>query len=255
MALRDIVEIDQELCDGCGLCVTACAEGAIAIVDGKARLVSEIYCDGLGACLGECPQGAIQVVKRESQPFDEEAVARHLASAKGGPRSTVTPLPVMVGGVGHAHGGCPGSRAQAFAAPPTGGATASEESSQLGHWPVQLHLVSATAPFFAGADVLLAADCVAYAVGGFHGRFLAGRSLAIACPKLDSHQEVYLDKIRTMVEEAGIRSLTVMVMEVPCCGGLVRLVQQAVSGAGRTLPVTCLVVGVRGEVLAEHRVA
>jgi ferredoxin len=255
MAVRDVVEIDQELCDGCGLCVTACAEGAIAVVDGKARLVSETYCDGLGACLGECPQGAITVVQRESQPFDEEAVARHLESMKPQPRAAVAPLPVMAAVSGHAHGGCPGSRAQAFVAPAPAGGSAHEEPSQLGHWPVQLHLVPPAAPFFAGADVLLAADCVAYAVGGFHGRFLAGRSLAIACPKLDSHQEVYLEKIRTMVEEAGIRSLTVMVMEVPCCGGLVRLVQQAVAGARRSVPVTCLVVGVRGEVLAEHRVA
>ena len=255
MPMRDIVEIDQELCDGCGLCVSACAEGAIAIVDGKARLVSETYCDGLGACLGECPQGAIQVVKRDSQPFDEEAVARYLASAKGVTEPSVTPLPVMMGGMGHAHGSCPGSRAQAFAGLSVVPCTAAEEASQLRHWPVQLHLVPPTAPFFAGADVLLAADCVAYAVGGFHDRFLAGRSLAIACPKLDSHQEVYVEKLRAMVDEAGVRSLTVMVMEVPCCGGLMRLVQQAVASARRPVPVTCVVVGVRGEVLAEHRVA
>lgn len=255
MALRDIIEIDQELCDGCGLCVSACAEGAIAIVDGKARLVSESYCDGLGACLGECPQGAIQVVKQESQPFDELAVARHLSFLKGESKPAVTPLPVMAGGMGHGHGGCPGSRAQVFAAPGGAPSATAEEPSQLRHWPVQLHLVPPTAPFFTGADVLLAADCVAYAVGGFHSHFLAGRSLAIACPKLDSHQEVYLEKLRAMVDEAGIRSLTVMVMEVPCCSGLLRLVQQAVAGARRTVPVTCLVVGVAGEVLAEHRVA
>jgi ferredoxin len=247
MAVRDIVEIDQERCDGCGECVSACAEGAIALVDGKARLVSETYCDGLGACLGECPQGAIRVVKRESQGFDEAAVARHLEAQRAS-RVPLTQLPVAPAAA-HAHAGCPGAQARAFAAPVANPVTDERgEPSQLRHWPVQLHLVPPTAPFFAGADVLLAADCVAYAVGGFHGRFLAGRSLAIACPKLDSHQEVYVDKLRAMVDEGGIRSLTVMVMEVPCCSGLVRLVQQALAGARRAVPASCLVVSVRGEV-------
>jgi Pyruvate/2-oxoacid:ferredoxin oxidoreductase delta subunit len=253
MAVRDIVEIDQELCDGCGQCVSACAEGAIALVDGKARLVSETYCDGLGACLGECPQGAIRVVQRESQSFDEVAVTRHLASRRAG-EVAVTPLPIMAGAA-HAHSGCPGAQVRAFAPTQAPTVAATDQPSELRHWPVQLHLVPPTAPFFAGADVLLAADCVAYAMGGFHGRFLAGRSLAIACPKLDAHQEVYVEKLRAMVEQGGIRSLTVMIMEVPCCSGLVRLVQQAVAGARRSVPTSCVVVSVRGELLAEHRVA
>jgi Pyruvate/2-oxoacid:ferredoxin oxidoreductase delta subunit len=254
MPVRDVIEIDEALCDGCGDCVSACAEGAIAVVGGKARLVSEVYCDGLGACLGECPRGAIQIVKRDSADFDPAAVERHLEAQRPA-QPVVTPLSLGAPPL-HAHaGGCPGSRAQAFAPAVPVANAATEEPSQLRHWPVQLHQVPPTAPFFADADVLLAADCVAYAVGGFHSRFLAGRSLAIACPKLDSHQEVYLEKLRAMVEQGGIRSLTVMVMEVPCCGGLVRLVQQAVAGARRQVPVSCVVVGVRGDVLAEHRVA
>jgi hypothetical protein len=155
--------------------------------------------------------------------------------------------------------GCPGAQARAFAAAPaapgTGTETTEDSRSQLSHWPVQMHLVPPTAPFFNDADVLLAADCVAYAISGFHQRYLRGRSLAIACPKLDSHQEVYVDKLVTMIDQAKIRSLTLMVMEVPCCSGLVRLVQQAHAAAQRKIPVSCLVVSVRGQVLAEHKVA
>lgn len=255
MAVRDIVRIDQERCDGCGDCITACAEGAIALVHGKARLVSEVYCDGLGACLGHCPQGAITVERRDAADFDEAAVAAHLDAQRTppAPHRPAFALPTTVAsGPG---GGCPGSRAAVFAVAPqrsTGAADQGPRPSALRHWPVQLHLVPPTAPFFAGADVVLAADCVAYAIGGFHERFLAGRSLAIACPKLDGHQEVYIEKLRLMAEEGGVRSFEVMVMEVPCCAGLTRLVEAALAGSTRRVPVTVTIIGTRGDVLGRR---
>jgi len=254
MPVRDIVEIDQELCDGCGDCVSACAEGAIAIIDGTARLISDTYCDGLGECLGHCPQEAITITRRDSADFDEEAVQLHLKASRARPQAiSLSPSP---GSVPQMAGGCPGSRARVMETGKESRPASNEAApSELRHWPIQLHLVPPTAPFFAGADVLLAADCVAYAVGGFHGRFLNGRSLAIACPKLDSQQEVYVDKLVAMVDQAEVKSLTVMVMEVPCCSGLVRLVQQAVARAARSIPVHCVVVGVGGEIVAEQRVA
>jgi Pyruvate/2-oxoacid:ferredoxin oxidoreductase delta subunit len=253
--LRDVVEIDQQLCDGCGDCVTACAEGAIAIIDGKARLVSEVYCDGLGACLGHCPQGAITIVRREAETFDESAVAQLLAGRKS--KTGSIPKPAMhVVAQSPIGGACPGSRPRVMqpmplpAAKHGGGA-----SSQLRHWPVQLHLVPATAQFFRGADVLLAADCVAFAIADFHQRYLAGRSLAIACPKLDSQQEIYLHKLVQMIEDAEINSLRVMVMEVPCCSGLVRLAEEAAARANRRIPVAGLIVSTGGRLMDEYRIA
>ncbi|HVN32742.1 MAG TPA: 4Fe-4S binding protein [Thermoanaerobaculaceae bacterium] len=232
MPLREIIRIDEELCDGCGLCVPACAEGAIALVDGKARLLSERLCDGLGACLGHCPQGAITVERAEVVDFDGMAAARH----------RTTPAAAFAA--------CPGSREASFEAEAPEGGDESRPSA-LRQWPVQLHLVSPAAPHFTGADVLLAADCVAYAVGDFHHDHLAGRALAIACPKLDVHQEIYLEKLVALIDDAKIASLTVMVMEVPCCGGLVRLAHAAAARAARPVPVRSLVVGVRGKILAD----
>lgn len=257
MAKREIVTIDESLCDGCGECVPSCAEGAIQIIDGKARLVSEVYCDGLGVCLGHCPQGAISIVERDAVAFDAAAVEEHLAEL------TETAPALAVASHDGRGGGCPGARAQVFGsgpfvpfgAPAEAAAAAGPVGSQLRHWPVQLHLVPPTAPFFAAADVVLAADCVAFAMGDFHTRFLAGRSLAIACPKLDAHQEIYLRKLVAMIDEAGIASLTVVVMEVPCCGGLVRLAQEALATANRRIPLRVAVVGTRGDVLVEQDVA
>lgn len=253
MPLRDIVSIDEERCDGCGDCITACAEGAIALANGKARLVSEIYCDGLGACLGHCPQGAITVERRQAAGFDEVAVAEHLARQQPSVPRPAIGLPLV-----HAvpeGTGCPGSRVSTFSEPPALSPLGRNDGirpSALRHWPVQLHLVPPTAPFFAGADVLLAADCVAYAVGGFHERFLAGRALAIACPKLDGQQEIYVDKLRVMAEQGGVRSFEVMVMEVPCCTGLVRLVQSALNASARRVPATVTVVGTSGDIIGRR---
>lgn len=254
MAVRQIIEIDEDLCDGCGDCVNACAEGAIQLIDGKAKLVSDVYCDGLGACIGDCHTGALTIVEREAVGFDEGAVAEHLT--KIGRSHEVAPSaqplnlinPVMSGG----GGGCPGSRSRTFdRAPMAADGDQAQVESQLSHWPIQLHLVPPTAPFFQGAKLLLAADCVAFSVAGFHQRFLADHSLAIACPKLDVNQEIYLEKLVAMIDEAGVESIHVMVMEVPCCTGLVRLVEKARKRASRSVPVRCTVVGVDGALRRE----
>jgi len=248
MAVRDVVEIDETLCDGCGDCVPSCAEGAIQIVDGKARLVSDVYCDGLGACLGHCPQGAITVVRREAEPFDRDAVDRRLAASQSSaaPRWAAG-LPVAGQ---QAAASCPGSRVAMPGPPPPLRVGDSEEVSRLRQWPIQLHLVSPSAPFFADAEVLLVADCVGYAVGDFHRRHLDGRVLAIACPKLDTRQDVYLAKLVSMIDQGAIRALEVMVMDVPCCAGLVRLAREALAHAGRRIPLRVSVVGIAGQVSA-----
>ncbi len=196
MAMRKIVEIAAAKCNGCGLCVNACAEGAIQLVDGKARLVQDDYCDGLGACLGECPQGAITITEREAATFDAQAVAVHLTSHD---REAPARTPVMP------HAGCPGAAMRQFNAE----APASRVPGALRQWPVQLHLVSPTAPYFRDADLLLAADCAAFACGDFHARFLAGHALAIACPKLDDPTG-YVEKLAAMISEGGLRSLTIV---------------------------------------------
>jgi NAD-dependent dihydropyrimidine dehydrogenase PreA subunit len=257
MSVRNIIQIDEALCDGCGECVPSCVEGALKIVDGKARLVSDILCDGLGACLGECPTGALTVVAREAAEFDEAAAGTHAAVARTAP----APVPRSVahagtaGGAQAAHGGCPGSRAQVFDDPPPASAAAQRsdpEASRLRQWPVQLHLVPPNAPFFYGRDVLLAADCVPVAVGDFHTSFLDGRGLAIACPKLDQHLDIYVRKLAAMIDEGQVRSLTVAIMEVPCCGGLVRLAEQARATASRDVPLRIVTVGIRGQILADR---
>ncbi len=257
MPVRELIRIDEEKCDGCGLCVPACAEGAIAIVDGKARLVSEVYCDGMGACLGHCPLGAITVETVEAASFDEAAVARHLAASRPPSPRQEAMLPSVQPAIAplvHPQGqpgGCPGSRTMSWndAAPMTHDRSA-PRPSELRQWPVQLHLLPPTAPYLRDAELLLAADCVAFAVGDFHRDFLAGRALAIACPKLDSHQEVYLEKLTAMIDRGGVRAVTVAIMQVPCCSGLLKLAQAAVAGASRPVPLSYVVVGVQGETLA-----
>ncbi|MEK6630532.1 MAG: 4Fe-4S binding protein [Acidobacteriota bacterium] len=209
MTVRNIIEIDEELCDGCGECVPSCVEGALSIINGKAKLVSDVLCDGIGACLGQCPTGALTVIQREAPDFDEVAAA---------PMAAPTP---------------------------------STSGSRLRQWPVQLHLVPPTAPFFQGRHVLLAADCVPVAVGDFHSSLLDGRGLAIACPKLDQHLDVYVQKLAAMIDHAGILSLTVAIMEVPCCGGLVHLAQQAQAAAARKVPLRLVKIGIRGDVLLD----
>lgn len=246
MAVRDVVQIDERLCDGCGDCVPSCAEGAIQIIDGKARLVGDVYCDGLGACLGHCPQGAITVVRREAESFDQEAVDRHLATVRPPPPPSAAAGLPLVGR--HAAVSCPGSRVVAFGPTAATWGDGQAVPSRLRQWPIQLHLLPPTAPFLQGAELLLAADCVAFAVGGFHQAHLDGRALAIACPKLDSQQEIYVAKLAAMIDLGGIRSLEVMVMEVPCCSGLVRLAEEALARATRTVQLRVTVAGIGGEV-------
>lgn len=235
--IREIVRIDQDKCDGCGLCVPACAEGAIRIVDGKAQLVAENLCDGLGACLGECPQGALVVEKRTADPFDEEAVEKHLA--------------VEAQTHGEAHhaqgGGCPSARVAAFA-PTTEKADdeAERRPSELRQWPVQMHLVPPGAPFLREAELLLAADCVPFAYADFHRDLLRGKVLLVGCPKLDDGQ-AYLEKLTAILAENAVRSLTVAHMEVPCCSGLIAIARRALEASGATVPLQTVRIGVRGE--------
>nr|MBN2277737.1 4Fe-4S binding protein [candidate division Zixibacteria bacterium] len=264
MAVREIIEIDADKCDGCGLCILACAEGAIQLVNGKAVLVSDRYCDGLGACLGDCPQHAITIVKREALDFDEKAVENHRRSepphqpvesrlspqngSYNAPRKPVRPLAGFP-----TPGGCPGSRPQAFGSGesiPLGKTGSSSLSlPQLTNWPVQLMLAPIKAPYFDGAELLIAADCVPFACPDFHSDFLAGRILLIACPKLD-RVEIYREKLHDVFSQNDIKSIDIAFMEVPCCNGLVQLVTTAVQETGKNIPINLTKLGIRGQVLA-----
>jgi Pyruvate/2-oxoacid:ferredoxin oxidoreductase delta subunit len=271
MGLRKIVRIDEDLCTGCGDCLVACAEAAIQLVDGKARLVRDIYCDGLGACLGTCPEGAITIEEREAADFDEEAVRRrkalHTRGEAGAPAvgttsrapalAVVQPGPAGPGPAGcaappTASGGCPGSALRKLPVmadpPPPGRAIAQGEGgSQLGHWPVQLRLVPAGAPFLAGADLVVCADCVPFAVPDFHARYLAGRAVVVACPKLDDRAEIDA-RLAAIAREARPRRMTVVRMEVPCCAGIASAAVRAAGQAGLESPVEDHVVAVAGGV-------
>lgn len=210
MAVRNIVKIDEEKCNGCGLCVKACAEGAIQIINGKAKLVSESYCDGLGACLGHCPQNAITVEKRQAAEFDEQATKAHLVRQKN------------TGFV------CPGMMAKTLRKKTDGdNTTAAAVPSQLSYWPIQLKLVPPNAPYFACADLLLVADCVPFAMGDFHNRFLKDKSIVIGCPKLDD-PEFYIEKLAQIIKSGKPNTLTVVHMEVPCCFGLTSIAKDAI---------------------------
>ena len=245
--MRKIIEIDEELCDGCGECVPSCAEGAIEIVDGKARLAAEKYCDGLGACLGECPTGALTIVEREAAEFDEEAVEEYLSSKaqEEAPQEATMAC------------GCPSTQIQAFA-PLTScqeankPAVQSSAGSALSHWPVQIHLVPPTAPFLKGADLLVAADCTPVAYPNFHQDFLKGKVVMVGCPKFDDVQE-YIQKFTDIFKTADIKSVTVVVMEVPCCSGLPLIVEKGMEMAGKTVPMETVVISARGELLNRRK--
>ena len=278
---RQIIKIIEEKCTGCELCIPECPEGAIQIIDGKARLISDLFCDGLGACLGHCPEGAIVIEEREAEPYDERRVMENIIRQgentilahlqhlrehgeteflnqaldflreKSIPVPLDEPAPAL-----HDHfGGCPGSRSMDFAIADNDKADLEgHRPSQLTHWPIQMHLLSPHAPHYRGADLLLAADCVAFSMGDFHKDYLKGRTLAIACPKLDDGQQVYLEKLRILIDEAQVSSITVMIMQVPCCRGLLMLVQDAMEQAGRHVPIRLVVVGIQGDVLMEEHV-
>jgi NAD-dependent dihydropyrimidine dehydrogenase PreA subunit len=254
--IRKIVQIDEEKCDGCGECIPSCAEGAIALVNGKARLSADALCDGLGACLGDCPRGAITVIEREAAAFDEAAVAAHLArggQAKPG-HAAHAPRLGVVAEAGPPGGGCPGSRSQTLPRRPLAVAAdragppqpAGDGESRLGHWPVQLQLVGVTAPFFQGADLLVAADCVPFAYPRFHQDLLDGKALVVGCPKLDDIQG-YAEKLGQILTRNDVRSVTVVRMEVPCCSGIATAVRQGVAASGKPIPVRDVVIGIGGQ--------
>lgn len=297
---RTVIKIDENLCNGCGACVSGCHEGALQLIDGKAVMISDLYCDGLGACIGDCPVRAITLEEREAAPYDETAVMerlapkgeaailahlKHLADhdetnwihegieyikkhgltvdmskigltdagvrtcTPGNIERSVQPSPEPMAC------GCPGTMAREikrlFVIPTPGQSPSTPQQSELRHFPVQLHLVNPQAGFLQGADLLLAADCTAFASGDFHGRFLRGKVLAIACPKLDSNTQAYVDKLVQMIDVAKIDTLTVLIMEVPCCGGLVRIAQTAREQAERNIPIKVIMLGVDGEVRSE----
>ena len=305
--LRKIVNIDEDLCDGCGECVPECHEGALQIIDGKARLISDLFCDGLGACLGHCPQGAITIDVREAEPYNETKVMDYIV--KGGPNvikahlahlvdhnemeyfqeaveylnlngisyaepalsadrlvsasfdsKIGTPKRSAFGGQGdnlpkHSSCGCPGSKEMSFTAEEK---VTNEESrkrqSYLTQWPIQFHLVSPYANYYQNSHLLLTADCVPFSYPDYHKDFLKDKSLAVACPKLDSNQQDYMDKLFIMINEANLQSITVLIMQVPCCSGLYQLAQRAIQQSGKNIPLKVVVIGINGEVLKEVQV-
>ncbi|HUI69253.1 MAG TPA: 4Fe-4S binding protein [Spirochaetia bacterium] len=258
MSTRKIISINHETCNGCGVCIPNCPEGALQLIDGKARLISDLFCDGLGACIGHCPEGAIDIIEREAEPYDETRVMaviapqgantirahlRHLQD-HGETRLLSEALTYLQNNRIPVPEGISTSPQPPEARP---------SASQLTNWPIQLHLLSPLAPQLAGKDVLLSADCVAHAVPDFQEKFLKGKALAIACPKLDEGKDVYRDKILAMIDKACINTLTVVMMEVPCCRGLLALAQDALSRAHRKVPLKAVIVGIEdGRVLAEE---
>lgn len=246
--VRKIIEIDEELCDGCGQCVPDCAEGSLIIVDGKAKLVEDKLCDGLGACLGSCPQGALKIIEREADEFDEEAVEEYLAKLKTENAEPAKPASIPVGGR------CPSSQLQTFAQPASACQSAnipvSTESgdSKLTHWPIQIRLIPPTAPFLQNADVLIAADCTAVAVPGFQEKYLEDKVVMMGCPKFDD-AESYIAKFTELLNTANLRSITVLIVEVPCCSAMNVILQKAIEKSGVKIPVEQITVSTRGEEL------
>ncbi len=307
---REIIEIDEEKCTGCSECIPNCHEGALQMIDGKARLISDLMCDGLGACIGHCPEGAIEIIEREAAPYDEVMVIKEMVT-KG--KNTVIAhlthlkdhkeigflqqgvswmqenkdsidfnidevMSAVHNGIqeeapsacgcsshddqpkhqhshqhdhGHGGGGCPGSQAQTINKPETSNSNVGDAPSELTQWPVQMHLINPAAGYFQNSDLLLAADCVAFSMGNFHSKVLKGRSLAIACPKLDSNTEIYIDKLIALIDESKVNTITVMKMTVPCCGGILQMAQIASQQATRKVPIKSITVDINGEIVSE----
>ncbi len=238
--IRKIVQIDEAKCNGCGLCAPSCAEGAISIVNGKAVLAADQLCDGLGACLGHCPQDAITIIERDADNFDEAAVEKHLHSNQ----QTSPEMPSI-----KPHGGgCPGSRVVSLSpSPQPQTSRQGTQPSMLGQWPVQLHLVPTNAPYFQDADLLIAADCVPFAYADFHKDFLPGKAVVIGCPKLDDNR-LYQEKLAELLRVSSIKSVTVVRMEVPCCGGIVMAAKQACAASGKTIPFKEVTISIQGTI-------
>jgi ferredoxin len=280
MTKRKIITFNESLCTGCGQCIPNCPEGAIQVIDGKARLISDIFCDGLGACIGHCPEGAITIEERDAGTYDERKVMDNII--KAGPNTIKAHLDHLKAhgetkylsealqvlkekGITlkdepttkpqHHHCQCPGSTTMDFSNTPHNEPAGPQQASQLRQWPIQLHLISPEAPYYRNRDVLLTADCVAYALGSYHTQFLRGKSIAIACPKLDTDTDVYVDKIHRLIDEANIKSLTIMVMEVPCCRGLVQIVEEARQRSKKKIPLKVIVVGIQGDIRKEEHLS
>lgn len=268
---RQIIQIDEDKCNGCGVCIPDCPEGALQMIDGKARLVSDLFCDGLGACIGTCPQGAISTVEREAEAYDERRVMKENIIPKGVntikahlkhlkdhdekeyykqameildengievPKDETPPPPP---------GGCPGMMARSFEKNEEADAPApGTVPSQIRQWPLELHLLNPEAAYFKNADLLVAADCTAFAYGNFHAEFIKGKALALFCPKLDHSADVYIDKLATIFERNNIKSITVARMEVPCCGGTTMIVEEALQKAGVDIPLEVKIIGIDG---------
>ncbi|MCX6246386.1 MAG: 4Fe-4S binding protein [Bacteroidetes bacterium] len=282
---RKIIRIDEEKCNGCGLCIPNCQEGALQVIDGKARLISDLFCDGLGACMGHCPEDAITIEEREAEPYNERLVMETIS--KNGKNTILAHLAHLrdhneqeylkeaisylkennidmseneMNKQQESFHGCPGSAARDFRIDTEQVENAGKETisspadapSELRQWPVQLHLLNPLASYFKNADVVLAADCAAFAMGNFHARYLKGRSVAIACPKLDTNKESYLEKLTSMMKDSKINTLQVVIMEVPCCGGLVQMAETAKVNAGLKVPIKVSVISVQGEVLEDE---
>ena len=239
---RKIIEIDEERCDGCGLCIIGCAEGALKVVDGKAKVLADKFCDGLGACIGECPNHALAIVEKEADEFDEIAVEEPL-SQQGKKETLETPAPSS---------GCPSAALQSLSA------TACRKANQptvhangpsmLSHWPVQIRLVPPDAPFLKHANLLVAADCTALAYPDFHRRFLEGRAVLMGCPKFDDGRD-YIDRFAALFSQSDIAAVTAVIMEVPCCSGLPYIIRKGMEKAGKTVPMETVVIGTRGQIL------
>jgi ferredoxin len=278
---RNIISIDESLCDGCGACTTGCPEGALQLIDGKARLVGDLLCDGLGACIGTCPRGAIHIEQREAEAYNEELVMRNNIIPKG--EHTIQAhlehlyhhgesaylrtaldvladegLPIPQGVVNLMskqnaetdQKGPQGSIKLTSLHANTG--AVSEQPSALTHWPIQLHLINPRSPHFARSNLLLAADCTAFSLGNFHSQWLSGKTLAIGCPKLDEGIERYIEKLILLIDEAKVDTITVLRMHVPCCGGLVAIAQQARNQAKRNVPIKSVTVNAEGTILQEE---
>ncbi len=244
---RKIIEIDEERCNGCGQCVIACAEGAIEIIEGKAKVVSDSLCDGLGACIGECPEGALNIIEREAEDFDEAAVEKHLTE-RDQKKTSEKEMPC----------GCPSTQLKSFDfSSPCRDANipSSIESlkSELRHWPVQIKLVPPTAPFLKGADLLVPADCVPIAFPSFHSTFLKGKAVMMGCPKFDNPKE-YIDKFAEVFRTADIHKVTCVIMEVPCCSGLPVILQKGMEAAGKKVPMEVVVISSQGEIIEKRKV-
>lgn len=249
---RKIVTIDPALCNGCGLCISACHEGALKLVDGKAKLVSDSYCDGLGACLPECPTGAIKIIERDADPFDEAAVAAKQAAVPAGPAPSaplraapVAPPPLACG--------CPGKMAKTITRASTSESdvqrSASDVPSSLTNWPVQIKLVPVNAPYLRNAALLIAADCTAFAFPDIHRRFMTNKVTLIGCPKLDEGD--YAEKLTALLQANDIRSVTVLRMEVPCCAGIANATRQALIASGKMIPWHVVTISTDGAILEE----